>query len=341
MATEPQDRRRVLVIDPIASDAERRLARAAELVRPEGLEPRHLRAALEGASGAIVRTTPLPRSVLCTAAGLRVIAKHGTGVDGIDLACASEQGIVVARAGGANATAVAEFTLAAILLTLKPIISGSRWLQTTTISGPLVVAAECAGLVARELSSQVVGVVGFGEIGHRVAAAVSALGGSVLVHDPAANAAAPAPPRVKFTGDLPTLLKTADVVTIHVPLTFATRSLIGPAELGLMKRTATLVNTSRGGVIDEAALVSALRRGRLRAAVIDVYDHEPPPPTHPLLGRDDVVCTPHIAGLTAEALERMAAGAVTAVLDVLGGREPADVANRDVLAHLGLAAARG
>jgi D-3-phosphoglycerate dehydrogenase / 2-oxoglutarate reductase len=341
MATEPRDRGCVLVIDPIDPGAERRLARAVELVRPEGLEPRQLRAALEAATGAIVRTTPLPRTVLSGAGALRVIAKHGTGVDGIDLACASERGIVVARAGGANATAVAEFTLAAILLTLKPILSGSRWLRTTTVHGPLVVAAEHAGLVARELSSQIVGIVGFGEIGRRVAAAVSVLGGSVLVYDPPAQAAGLTPEGIEFSGDLQRLLRTADVVTVHVPLTVATRALLGPSELGVMKRTAALVNTSRGGVVDEGALVSALRRGRLRAAVVDVYEHEPPPPSHPLFAADDVICTPHMAGITAEALGRMADGAVAAVLDVLEGREPADVANPDVLPRLGLASARG
>jgi D-3-phosphoglycerate dehydrogenase len=341
MGIELRKRSRVLVIDPIDVGAERELARTVELVRPEGRDPHQLRAALEAASGAIVRTTPLPRSVLSAAGALRVIAKHGAGVDGIDLACASEQGIVVARAAGANANAVAEFTLTAILLTLKPIMSGSHWLRTSTVDGPLVVAAERAGLVARELSSQVVGVIGFGEIGRRVAAAVRALGASVLVYDPPAQPAAPVPEGIEFTGELPRLLKTADVVTVHVPLTVATRSLLGPSELAMMKRSAALINTSRGGVVDERALVSALGRGHVRAAVVDVYEREPPPASHPLLGLDEVICTPHMAGISAEALGDMAAGAVAAVLDVLDGREPADVANPDVLPRLGLAPARG
>lgn len=336
MAAEQRDRRSVLVIDPIDPAAERQLAQTARLIRPEGLDPPQLRVAIGTASGAIVRTTPLPRAVLSAANQLRVIAKHGVGVDAIDVAYATERGIVVARASGANAAAVAEFAIAAILLTLKPIVSGSKWLRHAALEGPLVVAAERAGLVGHEISSQLIGVVGWGQIGRRVASAVEALGGTVLVYDPPAQMESSPAEGVRFADDLFELLRLADVVTVHVPLTSSTSSLIGARELALMKSTAALINTSRGGVVDEAALASAITQRRLRAAVIDVFEHEPPGKEHPLFALDDVICTPHIAGITAEALRRMAAAAVAAVLDVLGGYEPAVVANPDVLPRLGL-----
>ena len=336
MDDEQRDRRSVLVIDPIDPGAERQLAQTVRLIRPEGLDPPQLCVAIESASGAIVRTTPLPRAVLSAARQLRVIAKHGTGIDAIDVACASQRGIVVARASGANAAAVAEFAVAAILLTLKPILSGWRWLRHAAIEGSLVVAAERAGLVGCEISSQLIGVVGWGQIGRRVASVIEALGGSVLVYDPPAQMSSATADGIQFADDLSELLRLADIVTVHVPLTPSTRSLIGARELAVMKPTAALINTSRGGVVDEAALASAITQRRLRAAVIDVFEHEPPGAAHPLLALDDVICTPHIAGITIEALRRMAADAVAAVLDVLSGYEPADVANPEVLPHLGL-----
>lgn len=334
-------RARVAIVDPIARSAERRLVERVDAVRPAGPGSGALRAALAGASGAIVRTTPLPREVLEGAPDLRVIAKHGTGVDSIDLEYASERGIVVARAGGANAPAVAEFALAAILLTCKPILAGARWLSRGAPPGSLVVSAERAGLVGREISEQCVGIVGWGAIGRRVGAAVAALGGSVIAYDPAVQAVAShVQAGVRFADDLPSLLRESDVVTVHVPLLRETRSLVGAAELGLMRPGAAIVNTSRGGVVDELALADAIGRGHLRCAVVDVHEREPPRPDDPLLQLENVICTPHIAGITHEALRRMGDAAAGAVLDVLGGRTPRDVANPEVLDGLGLAPAR-
>ena len=334
-AVDASGRRPVAVIDPIDPVAERRLAYHCEVVHPDDADPASLRAAIAEAHGIIVRTTPLPRAVLEAGQALRVIAKHGTGVDNIDTTYATQRRIVVARTSGANAAAVAEFALTAILVACKPMLAAAEWLRRGSSSAPLVVAAERAGFIGCELSEIAVGVVGWGAIGRRVGTSIVLLGGSVVVYDPVA-CGSPDAPGVRFAQDLPTLLREVDVVTVHVPLTAETRSLIGAPELAMMRPGGALVNTSRGGVVDEAALAEAIVSGQLRTAAVDVFECEPPDLESRLLQLREVLCTPHIAGSTRATLRRMGDATVDAVLDVLGDTEPSDVANPDVLAVAGL-----
>lgn len=322
----------VTVVDPIHPQSEQRLAELYRLQRPADRGVDALFASLADASGLIVRTTPISRGMLDAAPGLRVVAKHGTGTDSIDVRHATERGIVVTRTGGANGAAVAEFALTAILLLCKAIIPGARWLRDSSPAAPLVVSAERAGLVGRELSETVVGVVGWGAIGRRVGTSIAALGGSVVAYDPVADTNPDASDSIRFTKALPMLLCEVDVLTVHVPLTAETRGLIGAPELALMPRGGALVNTARGGVVDETALADAIESGHVRAAVIDVFEREPPGPEDRLTQLDQVVCTPHIAGTTSGTLRRMGDAAVDAVIDVLSGRRPADVANPEVFA---------
>jgi phosphoglycerate dehydrogenase-like enzyme len=328
--------RKVVIADPIDEAGERLLAEL-EVVRPAGASRAALGAALADADAVIVRTTPLPRELLVDAPLLRVVAKHGSGTDAIDLACATERGIVVSHTPGANAPAVAEFALTCLLLLLKPVLPGVAWLRAgPEVAGSLVVASQQAGLVGRELATQVVGVVGWGEIGARFGRAVTALGGRVLVHDPAPAAGPADAAEIEMVASLDDLLARADVVSVHVPLTQATRGLIGAREIDLMRPGSALINTARGGVVDEPALAHAVAAGHLRGAAIDVFVEEPPPRDHPLLALDNVIATPHVAGTTADTLQRMARAAAESVLDVLDGRAPRHVANPEVLGTLDL-----
>jgi D-3-phosphoglycerate dehydrogenase len=282
----------------------------------------------------LVRTTPLSRETLERAERLQVIAKHGAGVDAIDVKYASERGIVVANVPGANGPAVAEFTLANILLLLKPLRAGAEWLR----SGPaadanMVVAATAGGLVGREVGSSTIALLGWGEVGRRVGIALRALGARVLVLDPVVPEEVVRGAGAEPVESLGRLLPEAEVLSVHVPLTTATRGIIGAAELAAMPSGAAVVNTARGGVVDEAALAEAIRGGHLRGAAIDVFEQEPPPLNHPLLWMDGVTCTPHIAGSTVESLRRMAEGSVDAILAVFEGGVPASVVNPAVLAR--------
>jgi len=323
MAAELEGRPRVLLADEIEKRAAERLARTAELVRPAG-EP--LETAIADVEAVIVRTTPLPRATLEAALRLRVIAKHGVGVDAIDVAYASERGIVVANVPAANAPAVAEFALLAILSLLKPAARGATWLRRDGGGkGSMVAAAGAGGLGGREVGGRTVAILGWGEIGRRVGTALLGLGARVLAFDPAVEDGTVRAAGGEPAASLTELLAEAEILSIHVPLNDATRGLIGAEELAAMPPGALLVNTARGGVVDEAALAAAIERGHLAGAAIDVFATEPPPPDHPLLRLDEVVCTPHLAGTTEESLRRMAEGAVDAVLAVLAGERPAHV----------------
>ena len=332
MAADERPRRRVLLVDDIEPHATARLARTVEVVRPRDSSEAALREAIVDADGALVRTTPLPRTVLERAERLLVIAKHGVGVDAIDVAYASERGIVVANVPGANAPAVAEFALTAILLLLKPLRAGAEWLRESPAGeSNMVVAAAAEGLIGREAGNSTVALLGWGDIGRRVGAGLLALGTRVLVHDPVVDAAEVSAAGAEPVASLAELLPEAQVLSLHVPLTLATRSIIGAAELAAMPRGASLVNTARGGIVDELALAEAIREGHLAGAAIDVFAEEPPPLDHPLLWMPEVICTPHIAGATVDSLRRMAEGSVDAILAVLDGRVPAAVVNPDVL----------
>jgi len=327
-------RLRVLLVDDIEPGATSRLALTAEVLRPAGTSEAALGEAIADVEGVLVRTTPLPRAVLERATRLRVIAKHGVGVDAIDVAYATERGIVVANVPGANAPAVAEFALTAILLLLKPLRAGAEWLRESTGGeANLVVAAAAEGLIGREAGNSTVALLGWGDIGRRVGAGLLALGTRVLVHDPVVDAAEIRAAGAEPVASLAELLPEAQVLSLHVPLTPATRSIVGAAELAAMPRGAALVNTARGGIIDEIALAAAIRDGHLAGAAIDVFAEEPPPPDHPLLSMPEVICTPHIAGATIDSLRRMADGSVDVVLAVLDGRVPTAVVNPTVLSR--------
>jgi D-3-phosphoglycerate dehydrogenase len=326
---------RILLVDRIEETAEKRLAASAELIRPDGHTEHDLAAAVSEADAIIVRTSALTAQTLSRAQCLRVIGKHGVGLDNIDVGYATERRVVVVHTPDANTAAVTEFTLCCILLLLRPIIEGDRELRKGSFleGSSLVEQVARFALVGREISGQTIGIIGWGAIGRRVGAAVASLGGRVLAYDPFVVTADLQAAEAVFVSELDELLARADVVTLHVPLTNQTVGLVGARELRAMQSHAVLVNTSRGGVVDEKALAAALETGTIRAAAIDVYSSEPPPSDHPLFGLKNVICTPHLGGATTEAVRRMAESVVEAVLAVLAGDVPRGVANPQVLSR--------
>ncbi len=300
------------------------LARAGLSVRLEpklgARSPSEVGRLVRNAVGAIVSTDPFDASVIANSPALRVIARVGVGVDSIDLDAATAHGIAVTVTPGANEGTVADHTVALMLAAVRRIsehdaaVRRGEWNRTGEHSAWL-------------LSGGTVGLIGFGHIGRIVAARLRGFDVRVLVNDPVE----PREPAVEAV-DLDTLLAAADVVSLHVPLLPSTRGLIGARELALMRPGAILVNTARGGVVDEAALVDALQSGRLRAAALDVFADEPPAGSR-LLRLPNVVLSPHIAGLSIRSVRDMARSATISVIDVLHGRPPAHLANPDVLAH--------
>ncbi len=289
-----------------------------------------LTALLESADALFVRLFPVTAEVLAHAPRLKVIARHGVGYDTVDIAAASARGIPVVYTPNANSDAVAEHCVLLMLAVARRLVSLDRavrageWARGRDWTAP--------ASVGLELREKTLGIVGMGQVGRRVAHICGVgLGMAVLGHDPFVPAAA-FPVGVTCIGELPDLLGRADIVTLHTPLTPQTRRLMDAERLARMKPGAMLINTARGGLVDEAALQAALRSGHLGAAGLDVLEEEPPPADHGLLTWDPrrVTLTPHVAGVSDHSLRRMAELVCGGMLAVLRGERPANVVNPEV-----------
>ncbi|HMO07863.1 MAG TPA: NAD(P)-dependent oxidoreductase [Paracoccaceae bacterium] len=289
--------RRVAITEPVHPDVPAAL-------RTGGWDVVEGPAALEGFDAILVRLRVL---TVAEVAGARIVAKHGVGVDNIPLAAAREAGTWVTNAPGANSGAVAEQTLM-LLLALARDLDGQR-------AGRL---AGVAGIGGLDLV-----VVGHGASGARVAALAAGLGARVRVVARGAGLAAARAAGHEATDDLHAALRGAGAVSLHVPLTPATRGMVGEAELALMAPGAFVVNCARGGVLDERALAAALEAGQIGGAGLDVTDPEPLPPGHPLARDPRVILTPHAAGLGRASFRAMGMAAAGAILGWGQGRVPA------------------
>lgn len=271
------------------------------------------------ADGLVIRTQPLSAPTVARADRLKIVSRHGVGYDAVDLPSLNERGIVLTVVGDVNSVSVAEHVMMLLLAAAKRLIRADRsvrennWLWRN-------------GLEASELAGKRMLIIGYGRIGRQLARMAAAFGMEVRAHDPFLEKAGWPDGAVPPASDLKAGLAWADAVSVNLPK--ADRPIIGIEELAAMKTTAILINTARGGVVDEAALAAALRDGRIAAAGIDVFDDEPPAPDHPLFSLEQVILTPHIAGLTAECGERMAISSVQNVLDFFAGNiDPALVVN--------------
>lgn len=259
-----------------------------------------LLATLVGARALIVRNrTQVNTALLAAAPGLVVVGRLGVGLDNIDLPACRARHIEVIPATGANALAVAEYVIATAMVLLRGAYLSSAEVAAGNWPRPRLSEG-------REIGGKTLGLVGFGGIGRLTARLAQALGMHVLAHDPlvapddALWARHDVAPR-----DIDALLAEADVVSLHVPLTDATRGLMDPARIARMKPGAVLINTARGGIVNEPALADALREGRLAGAALDVFDREPLPAGSPLAGTPNLILTPHIGGVTRESNTRV------------------------------------
>jgi (S)-sulfolactate dehydrogenase len=265
-------------------------------------DPAALEASLGEADAWIVRNrTPVRGAALAAARRLKVVGRLGVGLDNIDVAACAGRGIEVIPATGANAESVAEYVVTTAMMLLRGAYSSTRAVEAGTWPRQMLSQG-------REASGKVLGLVGFGSIGQLTARKAAALGMKVVAHDPQLGADHPAWAREGAQRrDLGELLAQSDVVSLHVPLTAQTRGLLDRERLGRMKPGAIVINTARGGIIDEAALATMLREGRLGGAALDVFDNEPLAAGSPLVGAPRLVLTPHIAGVTLESNERVSA----------------------------------
>lgn len=262
--------------------------------------------------GILVRMGRLDEAVFAAVPGLRVLSKHGAGVDNIDIAAASARNIAVLVAAGANAVSVAEHAMALLFAVAKKIVPLDRSIREGRWEKP--------GFQGRELAGSVMGLVAFGAIARQTARYAKAFGIKVIAHDPFCPAEIFAEEGVTQIADLDALLAQSDIISLHSPLTANTRHLINADRLSRMKQDAILVNTARGGLIDEDALVAALATGRIWGAGLDTFAAEPPPAQHAFWRDLRLVLTPHIGGVTVAANTRVGIEAAQGIVDYLAGR---------------------
>ena len=305
---------KVLACDGIDPAAVKRIRDAGhEVVEAKGLAAPDLIIALKGVHGLMVRSaTKVTAEVLAATPDLRVVVRAGTGLDNVDRAAAEARGVVVRNTPNANSVSVAEITFALLLGLERHVASAGsdlragRW-EKTKYQG-------------REVCGRMLGIVGFGRIGREVATRARAFGMNVIAFDPLLKSPPAGFDWVKIA-DYDTVLRECDVLTLHVPLTDSTKHSLSTREFGLMKPDAVLVNASRGGVVDEAALHAALTTGKLRAAATDVFEKEPAPADHPLLSLPNLLAMPHLGASTSEAQKRAGLDAADALLEVLAGAQ--------------------
>jgi D-3-phosphoglycerate dehydrogenase len=305
----------VLVCDPLADEGLRLLRESGAIdvsVRTQW-DPESLRAAVAEADGVVVRSgTQLTADVLDRPGRLRAIVRAGVGVDNIDVAAATRRGIVVMNTPGGNTTSTAEHTMTLLLALSRNVapahesLRAGRW--------------ERAKFTGTQLAGKTLAVVGLGRVGLEVAKRAVAFEMKVLAFDPFMS-----PDRAQQFGiglvqDLDDLVSRADYVTVHTPLSEQTRGLLGAERMARMRRGVRIINCARGGIVDEKALLAALRSGQVGGAALDVFEQEPPG-DHPLLKLPNVLATPHLGASTAEAQTSVAVEAAQLLIDFLtGGR---------------------
>jgi len=270
----------------------------------------------------IVRGSLVPRSVLEACDTLCVIGRHGVGLNTVDIDAATELGIGVVNTPAANKISVVEHVLGFLFCLTKNYI---KWNKETKAGCGTQIRKEEKNI---ELEGKLLGIVGLGNIGLELALRASTLGINILAYDPfTSNAEAS---NIEMVNSLDTLLRKSDFVSLHVPLTQSTTHLIAKKELDLMKPSAYLINAARGKVVDENALVEALRLNKIAGAALDVFHEDPAPKVHPLYAFDNVLVTPHIAARTEESILRVSETVAENVIAFLKGNHPTYLANPDI-----------
>ena len=276
---------------------------------------------IEKADALVIRTQPLSAATIANARKLKIVSRHGVGYDSVDVAALNNRRIPLCIVGDVNSLSVAEHAILLILACSKYLIRADRAVRT----GPWEWRNR---LEAGEISGKRLLIVGYGRSGRHLARMAQGFGMDIRAFDPFLAEQGWPEGLVAPVATLADGLAWADVISVNVPK--AGRPILGAAEFACVKPGAILVNTARGGIVDEAALTVALADGRVAAAGLDVFDAEPPAKNHPLLAFSQVVLTPHIAGLTQQAAERMAISSIQNVLDFFAGRlDPDLIVNRD------------
>lgn len=303
--------KKVIIPKSLSVDGKRYLTEhGMTLIEVPGTSAANILQAGRDADGMILFVDPIGEDVISQMPNLKIIARHGVGYDNVDLTAAENHGVWVTITPNANAATVAETTLAEMLDLSKNLTMISMAMR----DGDGAYALAHQGF---DLAGKTLGILGYGRIGQWVAKKASALDMNILIY----NRTPRKSPYGEFA-DLKTVIKEADVLTLHLAATPATRHIIGQKELALMKPSSVLINLGRGSLVDQTALINALKAHTIAAAALDVFDPEPLAANSELFDLDNVLLTPHIGSNTVESFSRMATDAASEVVRVLNGEKP-------------------
>src|SRR5258705_5533457 len=301
---------RIFVSDDVSDKGLQPLRDAGFAVEKQtGLAPEALREALLDSEGLVVRSeTKVTAELMDAAKKLRVIGRAGVGVDNIDVAAATARGIVVMNAPDGNTITTAEHTIALLVALARSVAQANQSLKEGNWKRKQFIGVELQG--------KTLGIIGLGRIGRAVAARALAFGMKIVGHDPFIAPEQARDLEIEVT-PLEEVFARADFLTVHTPLTAETRGIIGPEAFTKMKHGVRVINCARGGLVDEGALLGAIKSGIVAGAALDVFEQEPPPQDHPLLALDEVIATPHLGASTTEAQEGVAFTVAEQVRDYL------------------------
>ena len=309
------------------------LEKSAEVVRPRDYSREAFLEALRDADGMIARKIHIGAEEMDHAPRLKVIARHGVGLDSVDLPAATQRGIVVTNTPGENRESVAELALAFMLALARRIPQAQASISALPKGdrGQFSALLQRYNLTGIDLEGKALGIIGTGRIGSSVAKkCVAAFDMKVKGYDPYVSGEVMKSFGVKKVESLDDLLPSVDFLTVHCPLTPETKGMVGRRELALMKKGTYVINAARGGIVNEQALYEVLGSGHIAGAALDVWEIEPPDPASPLLRHPNLLATPHYAGTTEESLYRVGIAAVEEALTVLQGKRPRYAVNPEV-----------
>lgn len=324
---------KVLLVEPIKESGMKILLDAGLeiVISPSTDSATLIKELKEDVFGIIVRSSTLGEEVIKEAKNLKIIARHGAGYNNIDVEAATKNNVLVTNVPSANTYSVAEYVIAAILTMSRKLLQGDAALRSGQLSQPgksLPGLVGQYGLGGNDAQGRCLGIIGFGKIGRKTAElATGLLGMKVLAYDPFVKTA---PENVILKSNIQDVLREADFVTLHSLVTKETENLIDEAALNMMKSSAYLINAGRGELIDEKALVEALKQGKIAGATLDVFKEEPPKMENPLFTAPNLLLTPHIAGVTEESVQGLSMGSAQAVVDFHRGKKPESIINPEV-----------
>jgi len=316
--------KKILIPQPIHKDVMKILENHFDIILTLQTDNKSLIEKIKDCDGLIIRTLKVSSEIINNAKKLKIIAQHGIGVNNIDVKTATKRGILVVNAPKANTDSVVEHVITMILALSKNLINmdgivrkGNWNLRYQQIN--------------EELQGKVLGIIGLGNIGLRLAEKVKSLDIKVIGYDPFVKKEDLKEANIQFVNSKDQIFKKADFISLHIPLIESTQGFIGMREFKMMKKDAFFINAARGQVIDEKALYQVLLENRIKGAALDVFSEEPPNEGNPLFGLDNVIFSPHSAGLTEQSFKRMSTQVAQGIIDYFDNKKPEFIVNPEII----------